>query len=785
MLKHNILLAFRHLKRFKGTTLINLLGLSTGLACVLLIYLWVNDELSMDKFHKNGPRLYQIMEHHQTSEGIIVGEHTSGLLAEVLAEEMPEVEYATAIRLRNEQKILSVGNVNIRGLVLFASPDFFKVFSYDLIQGNKEQALNDKSGIILSESLASKLFNSTTEVLGKVVEFDHSKQFSVVGMFPELPANSSMKFDFILPFELYKEIDPNVLNWNYNTTKAYVVLKEGSSQDAFNNKLEHFLEDKRQAATSTLTTRLYSDSYLHGNYENGRQTGGRIEYVVLFSLVGAFILLIACINFMNLSTAKASRRLREVGVKKVIGASRNTLIYQYLGESMLMVVVSLMIALLLILVVLPPFNLITGKQLSLHFDFGLISSILVTTLLTGIVAGSYPAFYLSGFKPAKILKGKFRSPLSEAMARQGLVAVQFTLSIILIVSVLVVYNQIEYVQTKNLGYDREQVIQFDIEGEVAGNLETFLQEAVQIPGVVKASGIGQSIVDGQNTFTIDSWQGKPDNITFPAFQMRPVTFDLFETLGIQLKEGRGFSRDYNTEGSKIIFNEAAIKLMGLENPVGQEITIQGTNLEIIGVVGDFHFASLHQQVGPLFFVYQPTWTHKVVMKISPGKEQETLGYLEEFYQTFNPGYSFNYIFLDQEYEALYAAEQRVAVLSKYFTVLAVLISCLGLFGLAAFTAERRQKEIGIRKILGSSVFELVKLLNADFTRVVLVAILIALPLSYLIAHNWLDTFAYRIDLHWWLFGLAGGLALIIAWLTVGLQTIKAALANPVESLRSE
>jgi hypothetical protein len=373
----------------------------------------------------------------------------------------------------------------------------------------------------------------------------------------------------------------------------------------------------------------------------------------------------------------------------------------------------------------------------------------------------------------------------EAVARRGLVAIQFTLSIILIVSVLVVYKQIEYIQTKNLGYDRERVIQFAIEGATASNLETFLQEVSQIPGIVKASSIGQSIVDGSNSFTIDSWNGKPDNVKFPAFQMRPVTFDLFETLGINLKEGREFSRDFNDEGTKIIFNEAAIAMMGLQQPIGQEITIQGTPLEIVGVTEDFHFASLHQEVGPLFFVYQPTWTHKVVAKIAPGQEQKTLGRLEAFYQNFNPGYQFNYTFLDQEYQAQYAAEQRVAVLSKYFAGLAVVISCLGLFGLAAFTAERRQKEIGIRKILGSSTLDLVKLLNADFTKVVLLAVVVATPLSYFMAKNWLDGFAYSIELHWWLFGIAGGLALLVAWLTVGLQTIKAALANPVDSLRSD
>lgn len=736
----------------------------------------------MDKFHEKDSRIFQVIE--SSPESLGGNPSTSGLLAEALAEEMPEVEYALASKLREESKTLSVADKHLKAKVLYASQDLFNVFSFNLVQGDENQVLADKNGIVISEKLAKNLFESTENIVGKVVSFEHDKDYQVTGVFEDVPARSSMQFDFVLSFEEYKEANHLVLDWNFNTTQVNVLLKEGANADQFNDKIAHFLEGKRsEIDKETLSVFPFSSSYLYGYYR--MDGGGRIEYVRLFSIIAIFILLIACINFMNLSTAKASRGLKEVGIKKAMGASRKTLIYRYLGESLFLAFLSLFTSILLILFFLPNFNEITGKQISLGFDVQLVLTVLLITVLTGAIAGSYPAFYLSGFNSISVLKGKLNASVGEVWARKGLVVFQFAISVILIVSVLVAYKQIEYIQSKSLGYNKDNVIHLEIEGKVAENLETFISEVKKVPGIISVSSMGQNIVGaGLNVWQIDQWEGKKPGDKV-SFEMRPVSYGLIETLGIEMAEGRAFSEKFSTEDSKIILNEAAIREMGLKDPIGNTISIQGTTLAIIGVTKDFHFASLHQKVNPLFFVYRPSWTNKVMAKIDSDHQKETVEQLQQFYQAFNPGFPFHYQFLDENYQAQYAAEQRVATLSRYFAGIAIMISCLGLFGLAAFTAERRLKEIGIRKVLGSSEFQIIKLLSGDFTKMVIVAICIALPLSYFIAKNWLDNFAFKIDLEWWYFISAGIIALAIAWFTVGTQAIKAARINPVDTLKDE
>ncbi|HEX8041942.1 MAG TPA: ABC transporter permease [Chryseosolibacter sp.] len=785
MVRHNLLLIYRTFKRFKTTFFINLTGLSTGLASALLIYLWVSDELRFDKFHENDSRLFQVVERVQVNNKTEIVPHTAGLLGETIEESMPEVEYVVSDRLLREDKILSVGDKNIKARGLYATKDFFNMFSYGLMQGDKDQVLAGKSGVVISEELATKLFNTSENVVGKSVELQHEKPYMVSGVFKETPPNSSMQFDFALSYEEFKKINPNALNWRYNSAAVYVVLKEGSDVRKFNAKIAGLVNSRTGDSLRVLTTRPYSEPYLYGNYENGVRAGGRIEYVRLFSVIAIFILLIACINFMNLSTAKASGRLKEVGVKKTLGAGRKTLIHQYFSESMAMAFLSLVVAILLVELFLPRFTELTGKNLSLGFDLNLVLSVLGITLITGLIAGSYPALYLSGVSPATVMKGKVNRFVGEVWARKGLVIFQFTLSIILAVGVLVVYKQIAFVQTKNLGYEKDNILYFDIEGRVAQDLETFLSEIRSMPGIVNASSIGQNIVgSGLNTFSIDNWEGKKADDRI-VFEMRPVSYDMIETLGIQMAAGRSYSRDFGSEDSKIIFNQAAIEAMGLEDPIGKMITIQGSSLEIIGVTKNFHFASLHEEVNPLFFVLRPSWTRKIMVKLEAGREKEIIDRLQNFYQAYNPGFPFAYQFLDEAYQAQYAAEQRVSILSRYFAGFAILISCLGLFGLVAFTTERRLKEIGIRKILGSSELGIVRLLSGDFTKMVAVAIVVALPAGYYITKNWLDNFAYRIDLQWWFFAGPGLLALFIAWFTVALQTLKAARISPTQSLKNE
>ncbi|WKZ60470.1 MAG: ABC transporter permease [Cyclobacteriaceae bacterium] len=785
MLKHSLLLIYRNYVRAKGYFFINLIGLATGLTCTLLIYLWVRDELNMNKFHEHDARLYQVMEHQQYADNLMTTSSTPGILSEGLKDEFPEVEFAATLTWVNPFT-LSVGEHNVKAKGFYVGADFFQIFSFPLIEGQADKVLTDKLSIVISRDMAMKLFDTDQNLIGKVVEFQHQKSFTVTGVYENLPSSSSYQFDFVLPFEVFKEENQWVTEWGNNGPSTMIVLREGSDAGAFSDKIKDYIKGKNEESNVTLFIQKFSDRYLYGRYENGVQSGGRIEYVNLFSIIAIVILIIACINFMNLATARASRKAKEVGIKKSIGAQRRSLVFQYISESMVLTVLAVLLSLALVWLILPQFNSITEKNISLLLnDPQLMMWLFAITVFTGIVAGSYPALYLSGFKPAAVLKGVVKGSWGELWARKGLVVFQFSISVFLIVSVLVVYKQVSFVQSKNLGYTKEQLIQFPIEGKVLDNRKTFLEQVRNIPGVVNASAIGHSLL-GRNSNTGGlQWEGKnPEDIIL--FENIRVDYNLFETLELEFLEGRPFSEEYGADSSKIIFNEAAIKVMGLDEPIGKTVKLwQQYDMEIIGVVKDFHFQSLHDVVNPAFFALTPQYTWNIMIRLEAGKEKETLEALRNFYADFNPGFTFDYQFQDQEYARMYAAEQRVASLSFYFASMAIVISCLGLFGLAAFTAERRQKEIGIRKALGSSSTNIVLLLSGDFTRMVLISILIGLPLSYWLLDQWLERFAFHISLEAWYFVAAGFLALLIAWLTVASQAIKAANVNPVKCLRTE
>lgn len=786
MIQHNLLLIYRNFKRFKTTFFINLIGLSTGLACTLLIYLWVNDELKMDKFHAKDDRLFQVMEHQQHSGDVRVTDSTPWLLADALDEEIPEVEYAVVATPTywSSRQTLSTDNNPVKANGKYASKDFFNIFSYRLIHGKADDVLSDKSSIVISEDLARKLFNTAEAALGKTIVYQQDQLFKVSGVFEDLPSNSSEYFDFVLPYQLLTDQFPQVTDWGNSGPQTFVVLRGAKDLAAFNQKIAKLISTKHEDTHRTLFATKYSDAYLFGNYENGVQSGGRVEYVTLFSIVALFILIIACINFMNLSTAKAASRIKEVGIKKVVGARRRTLVVQYLAESMLMTLFAVAMAILFVDILLPKFNEITAKDLSMNFVTEFSIFVAAIMLFTGFVAGSYPALYLSGFQPAAVLKGRLSTSFGELWARKGLVVFQFTLSIVLIVSVLVIYDQIQFVQQKNLGYDKDNVIYFPNEGRTKSNLETFLSEMNKIPGVVKASSIGQSMIGDGNTTEIQ-WEGMDPQVKIP-FAIRPLNYDIIEMLDLEILEGRSFSRSFSTDTSAVIFNEAGIAAMGMNDPVGKEISFEGgERFKIIGVVKDFHYTSLRFKVDPLFFVLKPQYTETIMARLAAGREQETIARIRDFYKDFNPGFTLDYRFLDQDYQALYGAEVRVGVLSRYFAAIAIVISCLGLFGLAAFTAERRRKEIGIRKVLGSSEFGIVSLLSGDFSRLVMIAVAIAIPLSYILTRRWLDSFVFRIPLEWWYFFTAGTVALLVAWLTVSAQAVRAARVNPTQCLRDE
>ena len=787
MLKHFIKVFFRNSKKHKSTFLINIVGLTTSLACVLLIFIWVSNELEMDKFHKNDARLYQVMHNIPGSDGILTLEGTQGLLASALAAEIPEVERAVAVMPSKTQSIIHVGDNYIKTKAQFAGDDYFNIFSFKLLHGDKNNVLTNTDAVVISDELALKLFRATENVVGKTLDCDFedfSGTYLISGIFEKPPQNSTTQFDILYSYRrYYGEYESNLKNWSNSNPQTYLLLKKSASIDLLNNKIRNFINTKHESSTHTLFATKYSDKYLYNTFENGAQTGGRISYIRLFLIMALFILIIACINFMNLSTARASTRMKEIGIKKTMGARRNTLVFQYMSESMIMAFLSVALAFVIVLLVLPRFGEIMGRQLALNFGSKGILSILGVTIFTGLLAGSYPALYLTGFGPIAILKNKFKSFSGTSWIRKGLVIFQFSLSILFIVSVLIIYNQMRLIQNKKLGYNRDNVIYFERLGNLKDNLEVFLTELKRIPGVVNASAMKSDFTGDYGSFGKLDWPGKdPENKI--QFWRRNVDYDFIETLGIELVQGRTYSKQYGSEETNLIINEAAAKVMGLQDPIGKTIKFFGEDRQIVGVVKDFHFQSLYEPLKPLVLT-RMSFSDRVLVRLKPGMEKETLSRIENLFKDFNPGLSFDFKFFDDDYQTLYASENRITSLSEYLAFLAIIISSLGLLGLAMFTAERRKKEISIRKVLGQSAVQVTAMLSGEFAKLVLIAILIAIPIAYILANNWLSNFAYRIPLQAWYFIGAGFIALLIAMISVSFQAIKAAIANPVKSLRTE
>lgn len=784
VLRHNLTLAIRNLRRHKSSFIINLVGLSTGLSCALIIFLWVNDERQVDTFHEKSERLFQVMEHQAYAEEIMTTNSTPGLLAETLKDEIPEIEHA-ATWTWPERYTLSFQDRNIGATGYYAGADFFELFSFDLIIGDAKSALDKVTNIVISEEKAKTLFGSAEQAMGKTIELDHDELFSIAGVFANISSRSSLQFDMLQPFEKMKQEQSWLSSWGNNGPRTTVTLHPGSDAQAVSDKIKNFVKERNEDSNVSLFLKPYAERYLHGRYENGVQVGGRIEYVRLFTLIAVFILIIACINFMNLSTARSSRRAKEVGVKKTVGAEKGTLIAQFLSESLLIAFFSAIVALILVWLALPKFNLITDKEIALQLSPQMLAGFFGITIVTGLLAGSYPALYLSSFKPGAVLKGEIRASLGELWARRGLVVFQFALSVFLIVSVFVVYKQVQFVQTKNLGYNKDNLLYFDSDGSIPDRQDAFIDEVGRLPGITQVSSIGHNLIGRNNNTSGLEWEGKDPNANV-LFENFRINYDLLETIGVEMATGRTFSREFGADSNKIILNEAAIEIMGLEDPLGKSVRLWDEyDLEIVGVVKDFHFQSLHSNVNPLFFWLEPENAWNIMVRIEAGKESLAIANLKELYENYNPGFSFDYDFVDDQYAKQYAAETRVATLSRYFAGFAILISCLGLFGLAAFTAVRRRKEIGIRKVLGASVANIVGLLTKDFTRLVFISILIGLPLAFLAMQNWLDRFAYRIELSPWFFVLAGIIVLTISWMTVSTQALRASSVNPRECLKSE
>jgi len=789
MFKNHLKIAWRNLLKDRQFTLLNMLGLSAGLACALFIFLWVNDERSYDRFFANDDQLYQVMEHRNSDGDIKVSDESSGLVSEILKAQMPQVEYAASLAPPEwfQQFTLSVGDKNIKAKGQYAGKDYFNIFSFKLLEGDKNKVLADNNSIVISAELAKKLFGTTENIIGKPIEFQHDTTFFVSGIFENIPSHSSQQFDFVLSFDYYFSIRNWVKTWGNTGPHNFVLLKKGTDIKAFNKKISGVIAANYDDTTRSLFAAKFSDNYLLNSFDHGSQVGSKLIYVRLFTLIAIFILVIACINFMNLSTAKASRRMKEVGIKKVVGANRKQLIFQFLSESIMLTLMAMFFAVLIVWLLLPPFNQLTGKQIALTPDPKLISSFLAIALIAGLLAGSYPALYLSKFNPLAVLKGKLNTSLAEALSRKGLVVFQFAMSSVLIVAVIIIYQQVQFIQSTNPGYNKDNIVRFDSEGSIQGKEDEFIAELKKIPGVVNASFTFNNMI-GRNfgVWGID-WEGKNPN-TDIYVEGFGAGYDFIETMDMKMKEGRSFSRNYGDEYSKVLLNEAAIKAMHLKNPIGKNITLFGNKKQIIGIVKDFHFESLHEAVKPAYFSLQPPaknpW-YKIMVRIRADHQQQTIAAIRNLFEKDNPGFPFTFNFLSEAYQKQYDTETRIATLSKYFAGLAIIISCLGLFGLAAFTAQKRRKEIGVRKAIGASVTDIINMLSKDFLRLVMIALCIAFPASWWLMNNWLQGFAYRINISAGVFLVAGASIIMLTLLTIGYQSIKAAIANPVKSLRTE
>ncbi len=792
MFKSYLKTAWRNIIRSKGFSVINIMGLALGLACSLIIMLWVNDEKSVDAFHKNKNYLYQVYERNYFDGKIDAGYSTQGLLADELKRVVPEVQYASgfeSVAPPGSSSTFETGEKIAKMNGMFASEDFLKMFTYPLLQGSTATALNEPGSIAISKHMAEYFFGNAENAMNKTIRFENNEDLKVTAVFDNVPANSSQQFDFLRTWGDFIKQNDWVHNWGNTDPQTFIQLKPGADAAKVQAKIKDFIYNYRQKDKSfimELALQPYAERYLHSNFKHGYLSGGRIEYVNLFSIIAVFILLIACINFMNLATARSAKRAKEVGIRKVVGALRSTLIAQFVGEAVLLTFLSIIIAIIITALALPAFNQLTGKQLSLPFNqptFWL--TILGLILITGFVAGSYPALFLSSLKPVRVLKGSLKFSWGASFFRKALVVFQFAMSVFLIIAMIVVYKQLNYIQTKNLGYDRDNLIYIPIEGDLVKNYEAFKQEALSNTDIVNVSKMRNSPTAIFHHTGDIYWPGKDPNLTI-SFADGVVGYDFVKTMNLQLQAGRDFSKDYGTDSAAFLLNETAVKKIGLNDPIGKTITWGRHEGQIIGVMKDFHFNSLHETIEPLIMRLDENWTWgTILVRIKAGKTKESIASLQKICKQVNPKFPFTYQFSDLEYAKLYESEAVVSKLSNIFAFLAIFISCLGLFGLATFTAEQRTKEIGVRKVLGASSTNIVRLLSANFLKPIILAFLIAFPAAWYAMNNWLQNYAYTISIEWWMFALAGLLTICIAFITVSYQSIQAAVANPVKSLRME
>lgn len=785
MLKNYFKSAWRNLINNKTFSLINILGLALGLTCSIMITLWLKSEMQMDRFHKNDARLFRVMENQYYDGNISTFPSSPGILAENIVKDIPEIKMASQF-LWEEQPLFTVDNTFDKEKGRYAQKDFLNMFSFTLKKGNAATALNRPDAIVISQKLADKYFKGQ-DPIGKMIRIDNKDNVVVTGILDEIPKSSSMKFDFLMSYDVWFKQNDWAKEWDNNGPRCYVMLAPNTSVEKVNAKIKNYIKSKNKNSNVELFLQNFGESYLYSNWDNGKQAGGRIEYVRIFSIVAIVILLIACINFMNLATARSLKRAREIGVRKVVGAGKRQLIGQFIGESVFVSFLAMCLSLLIVLLLLPSFNALTDKKLAIDFtDSSFLVMVLGLTLVTGVISGSYPALFMSSLKPIAVLKGILKFKAGATYFRKALVVFQFALSIILILGMIVIYRQIDYIHNKNLGFAKEDLLYMPLEGELQQNYPTFKEELMKQPGVKYVTSAQSSPLEVGSSTQGVRWPGK-DTTKLILFSINPVTYDYIKTMGIQMAGGRDFGADFGMDTVNYLINEAAARKIGYKDPIGKELTVWGDKGTIVGLMKDFHHNSLHVPIEPLIlrlFKAKPYWG-SVIVRTDAGKTKQAIAGMEKVFKQFNAGFPFKYYFTDDEISKNYKAEYTISKLSRYFAFLAIFISCLGLFGLVTFTAEQRTKEIGVRKVLGASVPGIVRMLSKDFLKLVFIAAVIAFPVAWWAMHNWLVDFAYRVDIGWWVFVVAGVVAVLIALITISFQAIKAALANPVKSLRTE
>jgi len=807
MLKNYLTIAWRNISRNKIFSLINVLGLSLGMTCCLFIFLWVKDEKSIDNFHKDGNTLYTVYQ-TITANGKVDGNYESPIrqsqgnnmavfLMEDLKEKLPEVKnvafYATGYELPwGHSETLQVGEKIIKFNGARAGEDFLKMFSYPVLAGDATNALKTVTNVAISRKVADIFFKSPQDAIGKTIRYENRSDLPlmVTAVFENIPKESSLQFDFLLSWQAQK----SRLEWASSSFQTYVQLASNADAKIVESKINRLLQSRMEKTPGVKTEfglQSFGDMYLKNVFVNGKPTTGRIEYVRIFSGVAIFILLIACINFMNLATARSMKRAKEVGLRKVVGSSRAQLIAQFYGESLMFAVLSMILSIIFLAILLPQFNYFTQKHIDFPFaDKFFWLSLFSVVIGTGLIAGSYPALYLSALQPVRVLKGVVKFTSNSILFRKGLTVFQFTLSILLLIATIVIVRQTNYIQSSDLGYNRENLIYIRIEGELSNikNYLLFKQETSNKPGIATVDRSTETPQSMNFIAAPDAinWEGKGKNDAV-GFNPASVGFDFVKLMKLKIVEGRDFSMQYPTDSTDaFLVNEEAVRRMGMKDPIGKRVSAWAKKGHIVGVLKDYHTRSLRDPILPVMLdIKEGEYFGVIIVKTKPGQTIEALASLEKVYKEINPEFAFAYQFVDEEFKKMYSGELIISKLSVLFATLAILISCLGLLGLVIFAAEQRTKEIGIRKVLGASLEQIVAMFSKDFVKLILIAFVIAAPIGWYVMNAWLRDFTYRINVTWWTFALALSFALFVAFATMSYQAIKAAIANPVKSLRSE